>query len=271
NAVQGHLSEARLSMQNSRIGFRADAMVKDYRVIGYMEADFLGNNPNNVFVSSNSNTLRSRLYWVDVSKDKFELLAGQSWSLMTPGKNGISPLPGDLFYTQNIDVNYQIGLTWARQAQLRLVYHASPTVAAAVSIENPEQFIGNPNEVTFPAAFNTQLGGSGGNPQFDSGGATSTPNLHPDVIGKIAWDPKVGDRHFHIEGVGFLRGFKDTFTPIGVPANTAFTHSTKEGGGGALNMWLDITKNVHYISTMFFSAGGGRYIFGQAPDVVVQP
>jgi hypothetical protein len=35
--------------------------------IGYMESDYLGNNPANVGVSSNSNTLRSRLFWVDVS------------------------------------------------------------------------------------------------------------------------------------------------------------------------------------------------------------
>ena len=185
NQEQAHLSEERLSMQNSRIGFRVDAKVKDAYVIGYMESDFLGNAPNNLFVSSNSNTLRSRLYWVDVTKGKFEFLGGQSWSLMTPGKNGISPLPSDIFYTQNIDVNYQIGLTWARQAQFRMVYHASDTLAAAISIENPEQFVGNPSEVVFPAAFNATL--TGGNPQFDAGGATSTPNLHPDIIGKVAW------------------------------------------------------------------------------------
>jgi hypothetical protein len=163
-------------------------------------------------------------------------------------------------------VNYQIGLTWARQAQLRMVYHASPTLAAAISFENPEQFVGNPSEVVFPAAFNTTL--TTGNPQFDAGGSLGTPNLHPDIIGKLAWDPKVGDRHFHIEGVGFLRGFKDAFTPVGSPVNV-FSKSTKEGGGGAVNAWLDLTKNIHYISTMFFSAGGGRYIFGQAPDVAV--
>ena len=30
-------------MQNSRLGFRVDALVKGAHVIGYMEADFLGN------------------------------------------------------------------------------------------------------------------------------------------------------------------------------------------------------------------------------------
>src|SRR4029077_12760167 len=75
---QNKLSEERLSMQNSRVGFRVDAMVKGAHVIGYLETDFLGNNPANVAVTSNSNTFRSRLYWVDISKDSWEVMAGQS-------------------------------------------------------------------------------------------------------------------------------------------------------------------------------------------------
>src|SRR5208337_3972160 len=39
---QANLTELRLSMQNSRIGFRADADVAGFHVLGYMEADFLG-------------------------------------------------------------------------------------------------------------------------------------------------------------------------------------------------------------------------------------
>src|SRR5438876_7845415 len=61
NVFQTNLNEFRFSMQNSRIGFRVDADVKGSHVLGYMEADFLGNNPGNVAVSSNSNTLASRL------------------------------------------------------------------------------------------------------------------------------------------------------------------------------------------------------------------
>ncbi len=68
--LANHVTEARLSMQNSRVGFRVDALAHGAHVIGYMEADFLGNNATNVAVSSNSNTLRSRLYWVDISKEQ---------------------------------------------------------------------------------------------------------------------------------------------------------------------------------------------------------
>src|ERR1700716_1021202 len=42
NVFQNNLSEFRFSMQNSRIGFRVDAMVKGAHVIGYMESDYLG-------------------------------------------------------------------------------------------------------------------------------------------------------------------------------------------------------------------------------------
>ena len=137
-----HLGELRESMQNSRIGFRIDAMVAGAHVIGYMESDYLGNNPGNVAVSSNSNTLRSRLYWVDVARDKWEVLGGQTWSLITPGRSGISPLPGNLFFTQNIDVNYQLGLVWGRIPELRFVAHPSSKVAFAVALDSPEQYMG---------------------------------------------------------------------------------------------------------------------------------
>ena len=119
-----NLSEFRLSVQNSRIGFRTDADVKGAHVIGYMEADFLGTPASlNVAVTSNSQLLRARLYWVDVMKGSWEILGGQTWSLLTPGRVGISPLPSNVFYTQDMDVNYQAGLFWGRIPELRFVYH----------------------------------------------------------------------------------------------------------------------------------------------------
>src|SRR3989442_8443808 len=99
NTVAGHLSEDKFSVANSRIGFRVDAVAKGYNILGYYEGDFVGGvTGNNTQVSSNSLLYRIRLYWVDARKGAFEMLAGQSWSMLTPNRKQISALPGDLFY-----------------------------------------------------------------------------------------------------------------------------------------------------------------------------
>jgi hypothetical protein len=259
NIYQTNLSEFRLSMQNSRVGFRVDAMVKGAHVIGYMEADFLGNNPTNVLVSSNSNTMRSRLYWVDVTKDNWEVLGGQTWSLITPGRTGISPLPGNLFYSQDIDVNYQAGLVWGRIPEFRLVYHPSDKVAMAFALDNPEQYVGGSSggpSPTFPSALSTLPG-----TQLNNGTTTtSVPNVAPDVIAKVAFDPV---KQAHVEFGGLERNFK-----IWNPNNQ--THYSAQGTGAFLNMNFEIVKGVRFLTNNFWSDGGGRYIFGQVPDLIVR-
>ena len=163
NTQAGSLTETRLSIQNSRIGMRVDAKVKDAKVLGYWESDFLGQTRNfyklsngGLAVSSNPYVFRLRLYWVDVRYSKFEILGGQSWSLLTPNRKGISPIPGDIFYSQDIDVNYQVGLVWGRIPGFRFVYHPSDKVAFGVALENSEPYIGGGNgggATTAPAAL----------------------------------------------------------------------------------------------------------------------
>lgn len=254
-----NLSEFRLSMQNSRIGFRVDAMVHGAHVIGYTESDFLGNNPGNVAVSSNSNTMRSRLYWVDTRKDKWEVLGGQTWSLMTPGRSGISPLPGDLFFTQNIDVNYQLGLAWGRIPELRFVYHPSNKAALAIALDSPEQYVGGSaggGLVTFPAALAATYVN-----ELNTGGNTlGVPNVAPDVIAKLALDPT---KRFHFEVGGVAREFK-LWDPI------TKTTASSGGAGGFLNLNYELFKGFRVVTNNFVSDGGGRYIFGQAPDLIAR-
>lgn len=258
NVFQNNLSEFRMSMQNSRVGFRVDAKVHDAHVIGYMEADFLGNNPGNVEVSSDSNTMRSRLYWVDVRKSKWEVLGGQTWSLLTPGRSGISALPGDIFFTQNIDVNYQLGLFWGRIPELRVVYHPSNKAAFAVALDSPEQYAGGSaggGLVTFPSALASTYGS-----ELNTGGNTfGVPNLAPDVIAKLTLDPS---SKLHGEVGGILREFK-VWNPT-----TSATYSAS-GGGGFINGNVQVFNGFRLLTNNFVSDGGGRYIFGQAPDLIV--
>src|ERR1039458_4011697 len=133
----GKLSEERFSAQNSRIGARIDALVHGMKVLAYWESDFLGTQSTNAGVTSNSNSFRMRLYFVDLKKGNWELLGGQSWSMLTPGRVGISPLPSDIFYSQNMDTNYQVGIPWTRAPQFRAVYHAGDTVTLGFAQQFP--------------------------------------------------------------------------------------------------------------------------------------
>jgi hypothetical protein len=253
NSPAGSLSETRLSAQNSRVTLTATSKAGSAAIKGYLEADFLGNAATSLDVTSNANTLRMRLYWVQATMGKFEFLGGQSWSFLTPNRNGVSPNPGDLFYSQDVDTNYQLGLTWGRVNQFRFVVHPSSAVAAGVSLENPEQYIGS--VVTTPAAFTAA--------EVDNGSNSNTPNFYPDIIGKIAFDPKTGNTHQHIEIAGLVRGFKTFDVPTGT------TH-TATGKGGEVVVNVEPIKNLHLVGTGFFSTGGGRYIANaNLPDFIV--
>jgi hypothetical protein len=277
NTALGRLSEYHFSAQNSRIGLRTHAKFGPADVTGYLEADFLGFSVPNLYDTSNADTLRMRLYWVDAKWGKLEVLGGQSWSLMTPNRNGLSALPGDLFYGQEMDTNYLLGLTWARQTGIRFLLHPNKVWALGLSIENPEQTL--PSGVVLPVGASTNYGS-----QFDTNSGsitgsgassnTSVPNLHPDVILKTAFDFGPEGHHAHVDFAGLFRSFKvvnlvaspSSFTGAG----TVF--DTIHGGGVEAGLNLELIKNLHFIGTAFWSSGGGRYIASTAgPDVVVRP
>jgi hypothetical protein len=257
NGSTGQLSETKFSAQNSRVGLRIDSTVEDTKVLGYLETDFLGNAPVNLGVSSNSDTLRMRNYFVDLKKGPWEFLAGQDWSMLTPNRKGISPIPGDIFYTNDMDTNYQAGLTWARQPQVRLEFHATDEFTLGLSLENPDQYVGS--APVLPAAFTAT--------EVDTGAATSQPNAFPDIIGKVAYDTKsVNDLPWHFEIAGLARSYK-----INTYSSTLNSDSTAEGGGGSAAVNLELVKGFSLVGTGFYSYGGGRYINGLGPDFVITP
>ena len=262
NNIQAKLNEARFSIANSRLGFRVDGNWKGWHFIGYNEFDFLGTSgANNITVTNGAVVPRIRLYWVDARKDKVEFLAGQSWSMLTPNRRGISALPGDIFYSQVFDVNYMAGLTWTRQTGYRMLYHPSNTVTFGFSAENPDQYIGGyagGSAITLPTNLSSLSG-----TELDQGNLPFTaPVLTPDFIAKVAFDPSA---RFHAEVGGVERNFR-IVNPNNVPAAQA---STKSGAGVLLGMNAEIFKNFRLITTNYWSDGGGRYLFGQAPDLIV--
>ncbi|HXA65230.1 MAG TPA: hypothetical protein VNV82_08765 [Bryobacteraceae bacterium] len=267
NTVNGNLSEFRFTPQNSRIGFRFDGDWKGAHFIGYNEFDFNGTSGSNgIAVSNGAFVPRLRLYWVDVRKGKIEFLAGQSWSLLTPNRSGLSALPGNLFYTQVVDINYMAGLTWTRQPGMRVLFHPSEKVTFGVSAENPDQYAGGSaggSGITLPAALvglaNTQLDIA----QNVSAGQNilTQPTVAPDIIAKLALDPS---SRFHFEVGGIERNFK-TVNP-----SLLSQHFTATGGGLLVGLNAEVVKNLRLISTNYWSDGGGRYLFGQAPDLIVR-
>src|SRR5580704_19737699 len=118
--------------------------------------------------------------------------------MMAPNRKGISLLPGNIFYSQDIDVNYQLGLTWGRIPGYRVVLHPSDKVAFGLAAENSEPYVGGGNGgsgVTLPASISTTattgstqgsvLGG-----QINNGSSViSSAALAPDIIAKLATDP----------------------------------------------------------------------------------
>jgi len=91
------------------------------------------------------------------------------------------------------------------------------------------------------------------------------PNVHPDIIAKLAFDP-ISRVHFEIAGIE--RTFKTWNTTTGQPASGQY--STKAAGGGAINANFELVKNFRLVTNNYWSDGGGRYLFGQAPDLVVR-
>src|SRR5580704_5647832 len=274
------LTEDHFSIQNSRIALRVDSTVAGGAVIGYVEADFLGFTNDNLNVTSNSNTLRSRLYFIDYRRGKWEILGGQDWSMVTPSRTGIAVMPADVFNTQDMDTNYNVGLTWERTAQFRFILHPSNKLAFGFGIENPQQYTGN--AVTFPTtpiAFNTSqvnigtslnstaLGANSG----QAGPATNplaTPDVAPDLIAKIAVDPNPAGHAIHLEAYGLFRTFRiNTFNGTNNLGNT-----TIHGAAGSFNSNFEIFKNFKIFETAFYSSGGGREIGNtNVPDFIVTP
>jgi hypothetical protein len=186
--------------------------------------------------------------------------------MMTPNRVGISALPGDLFYTQVIDINYMAGLTWDRQPGLRVLYHPTKQWTLGFSAEQPDQYIGGSaggSPVTLPAAL-TALGGT----QLDNGQNISAgnylaePAVSPDFIAKIAFDPS-SRMHFEVAGVES----NTKTTNVAAPFTNKYTTAA---GGVMLGANLEVMKGFRVITTNFWSDGEGRYLFGQAPNLIVR-
>jgi hypothetical protein len=261
NTAQGHLTEDRLTAQYSRFNIKVTDKIGANDVTGYCEADFSGNDATNVYQVVNGHTLRLRLCFMDLKRGKWEFLGGQTYSWLTPNRNGLGPMPADQATTYNEDQNFQVGLTFTRAAEFRVAYHANDHLAFGVAIEDPNQFIGS--FVALPSAFASTVSS-----QFDNGAQIGAPNLFPDIIPKIAYDTKLGGHHLHLEAVGLITGARSAVVPIG---EKSFSSHSVVGGGGSIAGNYELFHNFLFLLNAFWSDGGSHYLVSDGPQVVLRP
>jgi hypothetical protein len=271
NLPLGQLSEFRFTGQGSRLSLKVEAHPSESTAVtGYIESDFNGFEPANSNISTKSDTFRLRLAFVQIKHGKWELVTGQTWSFLTPTREGLSPNPENIFTALRLDTSYLAGLVYDRQPGIRVVYHAADWWSFGVALENPQQFV--PSSVVFPTDGSTNFFSA----QFDNGSSSTSaassavnptvPNLHPDIIAKTAFDWRWGGKLFHVDAGGIARSFK-VYNNLATPEGT----NTITGGGGGVNANFEVLKNFHLIANTFYGDGVGRYIGGLGPDVIVRP
>src|SRR5579871_5916430 len=195
NQSTAHLSETRFTARQSRLTLMATGDVdSDTHLTFWNEMDFLGAAQTANSNESNSFNLRIRNMYTTVDWDSLglQVLAGQNWSLATANTHGITPR-NELIST-TIDAQYVVGFNWARQPQLRITKNWNKEIWAAVSIDNPQSTV-----------VNNHAGGS-----LLANVNNFSLNHIPDVIGKLAWEPHIGDAQpLHVEVYGIYRDFYD--------------------------------------------------------------
>lgn len=258
---QYHEQEFRGSGRQSRLSLLVTGDIDPkQKLTGYFETDFQGAAPTANSVESNSYNLRLRQAYAtyDNTDWGFHVLAGQSWSLATPQRIGLTPRQEDIPLT--IDAQYVAGFNWTRQPQLRVSGDLfDHKLWAGLSFESPQAvFSVGPNGAgTIGGTANTtNPGGSG----FSSGTNYSS-DVAPDVIAKLAWDPGFG----HYEMYGIARLLHDRVSTVGDGRN----HTVLAGGGGASTVIPIVGKTLEFHGNVLAGYGIGRYGSAQLPDATL--
>ena len=260
NTAQGRVTELRTTAQFSRLNVKITESFHGNDITGYVEGDFSGNDAPGVYQSVNPHTNRLRLYFVDLKRGKWEFLAGQTWSWLTPNRNGIGPMPPDLAITYNEDQNLGVGVPYTRAAEFRVAYHANEHWALGLGIEDANQYIGG--YVALPSQF-TAVGS-----QFDNGANAGAANLMPDILSKVTYDRDFSGRHFHSEVTGLFTGAQASVMPIG---STSFNKHNTFGGGGQIAANYELRPKLLLLGNAFWSDGGAHYLVATGPQLVVRP
>jgi len=213
--------ETRFSARQSRFSVLAEGNADpDTHLAGYGEIDFEGAAQTASSVATNSFNPRMRQLSLELDRTDLGLhfLAGQSWSLNSPGKAGIDAHGVDA--PGVIDFESVPGFISARQPGLRVWKDLGPEFKIAASVENPQTafFGGNTPAVGTPAVGpqgvinpNVQVNLTGPGGSFFNNLNNVSLNQVPDVTVKAAWDPRLGPYKLHVEAWALYRQLFDRF------------------------------------------------------------
>jgi hypothetical protein len=305
NVGLGKLSELNFTARQSRLTLLAESKVGSAKLSGYYEGDFLAAGVTSNNRQSNSYVFRQRQVWGQAAfTNGWSFTGGQMWSLATTDKKGIQNRQEDL--PMQIDPQYVVGFTWARQYAFRIVKDFGGKFALGLSIEGPQATvggrgfssvttttIGSASVATTGNTFTDAPGNGGGLYNFVDTTGYSV-NKSPDVIFKAAIDPGWG----HYEIFGIFSAFRNRVYPCGVagtnandtvtpaiptsvpcPVNGTFAVSaagafndTRGGGGGGASFKVPLfSKKVEIGAKGVYGDGIGRYGSGQLADLTFRP
>jgi len=268
-----HLSEFRMSARQTRLSLKTDSAFGSSNVTGYFETDFLASGFSASEVQTNGYSPRIRQMWARVQfPTKWTFAGGQMWSLLTTNRVGIENLTE--FGVPLIDGTGFIGFDYARQNAVRVTKTFDGNkIAAAFAAENAATVGVTPANV--PAAISGNLSGLSTTGTGIDSNTTYSTNVAPDLIAKVAFDPKFG--HFELKAVG--RTFRDrinstpavaaTKTTPAVPATAGHNNTVLDGGMGGSVYVPVFTKKIGYTAQATWGAVG-RY-GATGTDVVVKP
>lgn len=300
-----HVTENNFTARQSRLTLLAEGKVGSAKLTGYYEGDFLGTGVTSNNRQSNSYVFRQRQVYAQAAFDSgWSFTGGQMWTLATENRKSIQNRQEAL--PQQIDPQYVVGFTWARQYGFRVVKDFGGKFALGLSIESPQTTIGGRG---FSLVTTTTVGtasvATSGNTFVDAPGSggglydfvdTSgyTVNKAPDLIVKAALDPGWG----HYEVFGILSTFRNRVYPCGVvgtnandtapppipmqiacPINGSFSPSaigafndTRTGGGGGASFRVPLfAKKLDFFAKAVGGDGIGRYGSAQLADLTFRP
>jgi hypothetical protein len=259
--TNGHLSEARLTGRQSRIGIALDGKMDATKLSGFWESDFLGVGTSSNSNESNSYVLRLRqFYGAAAFSNGWTLSAGQMWSLATSNKKGLANRTEVVPAT--IEAQYSVGFNWARQFGFRAVKSLGSAASVGVAIEESQTTFSARNAPT-----NFVLGQAGGS--LLNATTNYSTDATPDVVAKLAFDP-AGKGHWELKAIG--REMRDRVID---PTNTAGgSRNVATGaygvGFGAYIPMMHGSRDVLDIGLNgLVGKGIGRYGSAQLPDATV--